>query len=307
MESQRDILIAQLYDLALHDKDIYFISADFGAPALDRFREELPAQFLHAGISEQNMIDVAAGMALSKKKVYVYAMGPFITLRCLEQLKCSLAQMDLPVTVISVGVGLSYADAGPTHYVTEDLACLRSIVNFEVFTPSDLSTAKQLARLTLQEPALRILRLDRNPLEDIYKGHVPLQDGFSELIRGERVGIFSCGYVFQRIWRDWDNVTGGRRIGLVDVFRNKPINLDAIRRVFDRYDQIITVEEQCLSGGFGSLILEALSDLGLNKPVRRLALDERYYFENGGRDYLLDAYGLSNKHLAEVVLELSSQ
>ena len=102
MRFQRDVLIDELYDLARRDKDIYFLSADFGAPSLDRFREDLADQFLHVGISEQNMIDMAAGMALSGKKVYVYAMGPFITLRCLEQLKCSLAQMNLPVTVISV-------------------------------------------------------------------------------------------------------------------------------------------------------------------------------------------------------------
>ena len=195
MQFQRDILIDKIYEMALKDKDIYFISADFGAPALDRLRDDLPEQFLHAGISEQNMIDVAAGLALSHKKVYVYAMGPFITLRCLEQLKCSLAQMNLPVTVISVGLGLGYADAGPTHYITEDLACLRSIVNFEVYTPSDLSTVLELAELTNRKPALRVLRLDRNAVENRYGQGVSVDTGFAELKKGDRVGIFSCGYI----------------------------------------------------------------------------------------------------------------
>ena len=134
---QRDVFIEEIFEAAKNDRDIFFVSADFGAPSLDKFREELPGQFVHSGISEQHMMDMAAGFALAGKKVYVYAMAPFITLRCLEQTKCSLALMDLPVTIIAVGVGLGYADAGPTHYATEDIACMRAIVGLEVVSPCD--------------------------------------------------------------------------------------------------------------------------------------------------------------------------
>ena len=148
MKFQRDILIDKIYEMALKDKDIYFISADFGAPSLDRLRDDLLEQFIHAGISEQNMIDVAAGLSLAGNKVYVYAMAPFITLRCYEQLKCSLAMMNLPVTVIAVGPGLGYADAGPTHYLTEDFACLRALVQCEVYSASDSIMSVSFQRLS---------------------------------------------------------------------------------------------------------------------------------------------------------------
>ena len=92
---QRDIFINELMKSAKNDKDIYFISADFGAPALDSFRDELPKQFIHSGISEQHMIDLAAGMALSNKKVFVHAMSPFISLRCIEQIKCLCPIIDV--------------------------------------------------------------------------------------------------------------------------------------------------------------------------------------------------------------------
>ena len=301
MRFQRDVIIDEIYDMARDDKDIYFLSADFGAPSLDRFREDLADQFLHVGISEQNMIDMAAGMALSGKKVYVYAMGPFITLRCLEQLKVSLAQMNLPVTVISVGLGLGYADAGPTHYATEALACLRSIVNCEVYTPSDTSTVVMLARLTDHKPAFRVLRLDRNSMKRIYDSDVSIEQGVHEIHSGERVGVFSCGYVLQRMWMSWAAMCDGANVGLVDVFCNKPINLEGIRPLLEKYESIITVEEQCLTGGFGSAILEAISDLGMNNSVKRLGLAERYYFENKGRDGLLDTFGLSNKTISAMI------
>ena len=126
---QRDVFIDEIHAAARRDPAICFISADFGAPALDGYRAALPGQFIHAGISEQGTIDLAAGLALAGRKVYVYAMAPFITLRCMEQLKCTLAVMELPVTVIAVGVGLGYADSGPTHYTTEDLACMRALAS----------------------------------------------------------------------------------------------------------------------------------------------------------------------------------
>ena len=155
---QWDVFIDEIFRAATVDRDIFFVSADFGAPALDKFREELPDQFIHSGISEQHMIDMAAGLALSGKKVYVYAMAPFVTLRCLEQTKCSLALMNLPVTILSVGVGLGYADAGPTHYATEDIACMRAIVGLEVISPCDAVSTQEIAMQTLQSPRLRIIR-----------------------------------------------------------------------------------------------------------------------------------------------------
>jgi transketolase len=100
----RDAFIDEIYKLALIDKDIIFMSADFGAVALDNIRENLPNQFIHAGISEQNMVDVGAGLALTGKKVFLYAMSPFITTRCYEQTKAVISSMQLPITLISVGV-----------------------------------------------------------------------------------------------------------------------------------------------------------------------------------------------------------
>ena len=176
LKFQRDVFIDVIYEAALKDKDVFFISADFGAPSLDKFRENLPKQFIHSGISEQHMIDMSAGLALSGKKVYVYAMAPFITLRCLEQIKCSLAMMDLPVTIIAVGVGLGYADAGPTHYLTEDIACMRSIVGLEIYSASDEYTTKFIAKKTLEDPKLRVVRLERHPLANIYTEDIDIID-----------------------------------------------------------------------------------------------------------------------------------
>jgi transketolase len=292
MTLQRDAFIA------VHkDKNIFFLSADFGADTLDSFRAEHPEQFVHCGISEQHMIDMAAGLALSGKKVYVYAMGPFLALRCYEQIKC-LAMMDQAVTLISTGVGLGYADSGPTHYLTEDIACLRAINGIEVITPADSVSTAEVARLSLKNPKLRYIRLDREDLPTLYTSFENEQ-GFCELEVGEDVCILSSGYMLHRVM-EADLV----RAGVVDLFRIKPINVELLN-VLDRYSGIVTVEEQCLSGGFGSAVLEFMVDNHISKPVRRLGLPERYYFENGGRNRLLDAFGLSVRDICSAVMALS--
>lgn len=108
----RDVFIDSIYKSAKKDKDIYFTTPDMGAPALDKFRAEIPRQFIHSGICEQHMIAMAAGLSLMNKKAFCYAMAPFITSRCYEQIKCSVAAMDRDVTLVGIGVGLGYADAG---------------------------------------------------------------------------------------------------------------------------------------------------------------------------------------------------
>ena len=133
----RDVFIDEVFLPARKNKDIYFTTPDMGAPSLDKFRKELPEQFIHSGICEQHMISMAFfGLTLMDKTIFCYAMAPFITSRCYEQIKCSVAAMDRPVCLVG-WVGLGYADAGPTHYTTEDIATM-SLSKYRDAPPSDV-------------------------------------------------------------------------------------------------------------------------------------------------------------------------
>lgn len=292
----RDIFIDELYKRAQKDKDIIFISADFGAPALDIFRKNLKSQFIHSGISEQHMIDMAAGLSLSGKKVFVYAMSPFITLRCLEQIKCSLAMMNLPVTIISVGGGLSYADAGPTHYSNEDIACLRSIVGVEIVSPSDNVSTAKLVHEIIDNQKLRLIRLDRAPLKNIYDEDFDISKGFNILNKGNNNKcIITYSYLLHKLINS-DKYFELKNTDIIDLYTLKPFPLNLIK-ILNNYKKIISYEEHCKDGGFGSAISEIITDNNIQAQLKRLHLDEIYYFENGGREYLLDKYGLSIDNL----------
>jgi len=289
----RDIFIDGVYDYAKSDESVYFITPDMGAPSLDVFREKLPDQFIHSGICEQHMIAMAAGLTLMKKKAICYAMAPFITSRCYEQIKCSVSAMNQPVTLVGIGVGLGYADAGPTHYTTEDIATMRVFPNIEILTPCDELSTKKIVSHIFKKQAFRFIRLDRDVLPKIYKEDdcFDIEKGYHEILKGNKKKcIVTCGYLLHKcksiIEKKYNDFS------LVDLFKIKPLNKEVIEYL-DQYEEIITIEEQWTEGGFGSALLENFSDSGNQKKIKRFGLDKIFFFENGGRDYLMNKYGLN--------------
>ena len=257
MKFQRDELINCIYDFACNDKSIYFLSADFGAPALDKFRENLPRQFIHCGISEQHMIDLAVGLALEGNKVFCYAMAPFVSLRCLEQHKCGASIMKLPIMTIVAGVGFSYADAGPTHYATEDLACLRAMIGSHVYTASDGLAAEKIVEKLLKEPEFAFIRLDRNPSKD-YEPKVTSEDvdnGYRIIGNHEnRLAIFTSGFLVGKILSIINNENLDDKFIVIDLIKQKPF--PSLNKVLASFKKILIIEEQTSFGGLSSALLE---------------------------------------------------
>jgi transketolase len=302
----RDAFIDEIFLAAKKNRDIYFMTADLGAKALDRFRVELPGQLIHGGISEQNVMDVAAGLSQNGKIVYTYAMAPFVTLRCYEQIKVAIASMFLPVTIIGNGVGYSYNDAGPTHYATEDISCMRALGGIEILTASDTETVLQTAKLTYTKPALRYVRLDRAFLPDIYPSGDKrfMQDGLVEIEPGEKACIIASG-IATHIAKEVRAMLAEQslKVAVIDAFRIKPIDGAVLKRVLAPYSKIITLEEHFLSGGMGGAIVEAMADAQILKPVKRIGVADTYFLQNGGRSYIQSLAGIDAKSAAKTALE----
>jgi len=302
----RDAFIDEIFLAAKKNRDIYFMTADLGAKALDRFRVELPGQLIHGGISEQNVMDVAAGLSQNGKIVYTYAMAPFVTLRCYEQIKVAIASMFLPVTIIGNGVGYSYNDAGPTHYATEDISCMRALGGIEILTASDTETVLQTAKLTYTKPALRYVRLDRAFLPDIYPSGDKrfMQDGLVEIEPGEKACIIASG-IATHIAKEVRAMLAEQslNVAVIDAFRIKPIDGAVLKRVLAPYSKIITLEEHFLSGGMGGAIVEAMADAQILKPVKRIGVADTYFLQNGGRSYIQSLAGIDAKSAAKTALE----
>ena len=305
---QRDEFIKTIYEAARKNKKIYFLSADFGAPALDNFRLYLKEQFLHLGICEQNMIDFACGMALEGAKVYAYAMAPFLSLRCLEQHKTATCLMNANVCSIITGIGLSYANSGPTHYSTEDFACLRSLSNCIIYTASDPEVAKCIAKKTLKLNAPIFVRLDRKSSNNLLK-KISIKDiniGFRYLKKSskKKLLIISHGTIIERALTAEEKLYRkyGNSIDIVDLIQSKPFP-KKLKNILKKYSQIMTIDEQTSEGSLGSLIKENIDH---HAKIKSLSLPDKFIFENLGRDKLLDSNGLSINNISKEIINLIS-
>lgn len=302
---QRDAFIREVIRDLDKKKNIMFLSADFGAPALDELRAAYPDNFVHCGISEQAMIDVSTGLALEGKQVFCYAMAPFLSLRALEQVKCGPGLMNLPVVLISVGVGLGYADAGPTHYATEEFACLRAIVGSSIYTAADGVTSTHLARHLLDNPQFAYVRLDRDDLPDLEPAVVAQEvaDGFRIVGASgkDKIALVSHGkmvHVCAQLVKKSPS-----RFFLADIIRAKPFP-ESLLPILAASRGIVAVDEQTPSGALGSAVFEALSSAALFPKLFQVTLPETYVFENGGREYLLRKFGLGEENVLQASARL---
>ena len=299
---QRDAFIEEVKKRLETDKDIYFLSADFGAAALDSLREMYPDNFVHCGISEQAMLDIATGLALQGKKVFCYAMAPFISLRAIEQIKCGPSMMNLPIAILSVGIGIGYADAGPTHYITEDFACMRSIINLNVYTLADASSARRLANRVLDNPELCYIRFDRHDQPELpvtnFKEDLTYRL-IGDIVTPNKVLLIGSGKMSHIV----SDVYNNRQMSVVgvDLIRAKPFP-NTLKILIEQAKGVVVIDEQTPSGSLGAAVLEEMAKENLlNKKVKVITLPEEYLFENGGREYLLKKHGLSAENVEKVL------
>jgi len=157
----RDAFFDELYNMASKDPNVIFLTADIGAFSLDKFRENLSAQYINVGVAEQNLVSVAAGLALGGKKVFIYGIAAFITQRCYEQIKVDLCDMCLPVAIIGVGLGTSYGTYGATHHAVNDVAIMQVLPNIEIIDAFSCPEAVRAARYAYNSRNPIYIRLGR--------------------------------------------------------------------------------------------------------------------------------------------------
>jgi len=303
--TMRDALIERIYEQMQADPRVFFLSADMGAPVLDRLRHDFPRRFINVGIAEQNLINVATGLALEGHVVYALLIAPFI-MRAYEQARVNLAisgQMRaLNVNILGVGCGVSYDLSGPTHHCVEDLILMRALPHFTVCSPSDWRTAADFAEYCRRVPSPKYVRLDGKPMPPIYNQPpaVDWNKGFCELAKGEKTCIVSTG-VMTQVAREVLAAPSlaGRHVGLVDVFLLKPLDAESLFRTIQTYRQVVTLEEGFIGcGGLDDLVLGLLNRHGAGIALKALGFENRYIFESGSRDFL---HGRSGFSLAEII------
>lgn len=274
----------------MEDKDIYIISADLAGRPFDYIRKEYPDRFVPVGISEQNLISVACGMAMSGKRTIAYAANPFIVYRAFDQIRNSVSLMDIPVTIAGFGVGFGVSVCGTTHFTTEDFSMMSLCPNMKIVTVSDNTIAEKAFGEFLNCQTPTYLRFDKQCGGEL--GETTWEDysnGFRYIQRGGNILFISTGYMSQLA----KDSAGDQAV--MDLF-SYPFNSDALIGEIEKYRTIVVCEEQQKRGGLGSTILELMNERNVKAEVRLKSIDygERLPSVYGSRSYWLEKYGLNS-------------
>lgn len=302
----RDAFVRALMREAAKDPRLTLITGDLGFGVLKPFWETYPKQFINAGIAEQSMTGMAAGLARTGRTVLTYSIGNFPTLRCIEQIRNDCAYHDANVKIVCVGGGFVYGSLGMSHHATEDMAMLRALPGVTVFTPGDPHETEAVVPVMLQTPGTCYLRLGRGgetcvhpaPLEGWTHPQALTQR------QGSDVAILSAGGILTQAAGAADRLAEqGVSAEVVSFPSIKPIDSRKLRELAERFRHIVTVEEHSVVGGFGSAVCEVIAETGANCRVHRIGMNDAYSCIVGTQDYLRTAYGMDAQAICERTLQ----
>lgn len=303
----RKAFITRLCELAQNDSSVFLLIGDLGYGVVDEFFLKYPKRIINVGISEQNMASVATGMALEGKIVFIYSIGNFPTLRCLEQIRNDCAYHHANVKIVSIGAGFAYGSAGMSHHTTEDLAIMRALPNITLFSPADPLEASRVTQLAYETKGVCYLRLGKGREEHIHEKSLHFLTGEAiKIIDGSKICIFSTGSIIEEAKSAAENLNKqGISTALYSFPTIKPIDVELIRECKNRFKYIIAVEEHSILGGFGSSIAEILAEEPIGDAVlKRIGLQDCYTSIVGDQKYLRNFYGITSERIIEFALSV---
>lgn len=303
----RDTFTRCLQDYARAHEELVLITGDLGFGVLFPYMKEFPDRFINAGISEQAMMSMAAGMALEGKTVVVYSIGNFPTLRCLEQIRNCCAYHDANVKIVCVGAGFVYGTLGMTHHATEDISALRLLPGVRVYAPADGVETEAVMRDYLSLPGVAYLRIGRGgephchtdgSLGDYHSGQA------LELKAGTDAYILTAGGILPSALEAAELLKEqGLDVGVASFPTVKPLDESYIAALCQRVPTLFTLEEHTIVGGFGGAVCEYVCGLKHNRArVVRLGLNDTYCSIVGSQKYLEKHFSLDGAGVAQSVL-----
>lgn len=289
----RNRFIKKLTEAAVKNDKLVLIVGDLGYNVVEEFQNKFPDRFYNAGISEQNMATMAAGLASEGFHVFIYSIANFPTFRCAEQIRNDISYLNLPVTIVTVGGGLSYGSLGYSHHAVQDIGLIRLFPEMKLLTPGDPNQVELCLDYILSNPQPSYLRLKKNGEENFSELHTILEDGKWVCIKKGKSN------------KTFLTVSGGLKYAMKALESEKyehhsvhclPIwsmatkaNQDSQMNLFE---EVITIEDHLQDGGFGSWLLEA-TNVNNRQKIYIKALSQKIIGQVGDEEYLNEIGGIT--------------
>ena len=288
----RKVFIKELTRLNKKKKNIYLVINDLGYNVVEPFRDNYPKHFLNAGVSEQNMMGMSAGIASEQCHTFVYSIANFSTFRCAEQIRNDVDYHNLPVTIVSVGSGLGYGNLGYSHHALQDYALMRSFPNMLILSPGNNNELINSLDYIIKNPQPSYLRLDKDEiLQSSDEKKILVRPGkLLKIINGSKNNAIITTGKTQEIAKSM--IKGKYKdYSLYSLpawgMKSKKIFFDSVRK----FNNIVTIEDHFLDGGFGSWVNEVLINYKNNILVKNKYISSKSIYDVGSKDYLLKKYG----------------
>ncbi len=287
----RDAFSNALVRLALADPKVLLLTGDHGYALFDEFRKRCPDQYINAGIAEQNMVGMAAGLARVGFRPFVYGLAAFVPIRTVEQIKLDIAHDDLPVVLLGDGAGFVYSHLGTSHQSTEDISCTRAIPGLEVLSPADRFEMTACMDYAYAANGPVYLRMGKSDRGDVHASPIDaLQPGRLLQIRNGRKDR-PCLIATGSMVRTALEIAQERDLSVWSAPFLKPLAANDVCAAARKSIGLITLEEHSVLGGLGAAITEIISE---HQPTRvlRIGVPDRFSEHCGTHAYLLREHGL---------------
>lgn len=299
----RKTCLNSIFALAKRDERVVFIGSDLGVGVLDDMRQETPERFFMEGVAEQNVIGMAAGLAMEGFVPYVNTIATFLTRRCFEQVAIDLCLQNLSVRLIANGGGMVYAPLGPTHLAFEDIAIMTALPNMTVVAPTDADEMSRLMGKSLDWPGPIYIRLGKGGDPIVSKESDGFEIGKAIVLRepGE-IAIIACGVTVGRALKAAEILADkGIECGVINMHTLKPLDHKMILYLAGSVRTLVSLEEHTLHGGLGSMICSLLMDSGEgpHPKVIRMGIPDEFPAGYGSQDTMMERFGLQPEQIAK--------
>lgn len=301
----RNAFAAEMTDQAARDSQVVLLSGDIGNRLFDKFKDTAPGRFFNCGVAEANMITMGAGMAMSGLRPVAYTITPFITTRVMEQIRNDVCYHNVPMTIVGVGSGLSYASLGATHHSCEDIAMLRALPNMTVLAPADAHEVRAAIRASLDQDGPVYIRMGKKGEPLIHDDVPPFTIGRGIVLReGGDVCLLGTGTMLPTVIEAADKLAkAGIAAQIVSLHTIKPLDEELLGDVFARCRAVATIEEHSVIGGLGGAVSEWMADNGPQRArLIRFGTEDAFIKVAGETDYAREAAGLTARHIFERVV-----
>jgi transketolase len=302
----RNAFADELLNLARADSRVVMLSGDIGNRLFDKFKAEFPNRFYNCGVAEANMVSMAAGMASCGLRPVCYTITPFVTTRCLEQIKVDVCYHHMPVLIVGTGSGLSYASLGSTHHSFEDMAIMRALPDMRVLAPADANELRSCMRAVLEDEAPAYIRIGKKGEPVLFAEPPPFEIGQWNIIEpGARVCILSCGTLLPVAVAAAQKLReAGLEPQVMCCASVKPLDAAFVGVAAESFELIATLEEHSLVGGFGSAVAECLVDTRISciPQLLRFGIPDYFLHDCGEQDHARSLCGLDAASIAHCIL-----